>query len=100
MTIIKVIGKVQGVAFRYYTKKKADELGLAGSVQNLKDGSVIIKVNGNQHGVDKLIRWCSAGSPASNVNQVLVLDQGEPMHEAQTDQNHKNDKTEFTILRG
>ncbi len=39
---IKVIGKVQGVAFRYYTKIQADKLNIKGTVQNLSDGSVLI----------------------------------------------------------
>lgn len=39
---IKVIfkGHVQGVGFRYITEKFANEIGINGTVQNLKDGSV------------------------------------------------------------
>lgn len=37
-----VIGKVQGVGFRYNTKLKADELGIVGWVRNRQDGTVEI----------------------------------------------------------
>lgn len=69
---IRVIGKVQGVAFRYYTKKKADELGLLGSVENKEDGSVEIVACGSDDEVSKLIDWCSTGSPASRVEKLDV----------------------------
>ncbi|MAJ49565.1 MAG: acylphosphatase, partial [Deltaproteobacteria bacterium] len=42
---IVVRGKVQGVGFRNATWRKAMELGIRGSVQNLDDGSVEILVS-------------------------------------------------------
>ena len=39
---INVFGKVQGVGFRYYTKLKAEELEVCGTVENRPDGSVLI----------------------------------------------------------
>lgn len=33
-------GKVQGVGFRKFVKKKADEIGVKGYVKNLPDGTV------------------------------------------------------------
>lgn len=69
---IVVIGKVQGVAFRYYTKMKADELGLTGSVKNMSDGSVVIFAMGKKKQLDVMTAWCHIGSPASYVSEVLV----------------------------
>jgi acylphosphatase len=36
----RVIGRVQGVGFRYYVLNAAIELGLTGWVRNRRDGSV------------------------------------------------------------
>lgn len=38
----KVHGFVQGVGYRYYVKRIADKLKIAGYVQNLDDGSVLV----------------------------------------------------------
>jgi len=69
---IKVIGKVQGVAFRYYTKLKADELGIIGTIENLSDGSVNIISLGDDLSMSTFINWCHSGSPASAVKSVEV----------------------------
>ena len=50
--IIKVFGKVQGVGFRYYTQRKAVELGITGFVQNRPDGSVYIEAEGEEEDLD------------------------------------------------
>ena len=39
---LEVYGLVQGVGFRFMTKKLADELGVKGIVMNRNDGSVYI----------------------------------------------------------
>lgn len=39
-------GRVQGVAFRWWTRELARELGLHGTVRNLPDGSVEVHVSG------------------------------------------------------
>ena len=38
-----VNGRVQGVGFRWWTRRTADRLGIAGSVRNLPDGSVEVQ---------------------------------------------------------
>lgn len=67
---IQIIGKVQGVAFRYYTKLKADELGLMGTTENQIDGSVITFAKGQEEVINEFIKWCRHGSPASIVKEV------------------------------
>ena len=49
--IIQVYGLVQGVFFRYTTRKIARNLGLTGIVKNLPNGSVYIEAEGPE---DKL----------------------------------------------
>lgn len=67
---IQVIGRVQGVFFRVSTKKEADSLGLVGWVRNETDGSVLIEVTGPEEKIEKFVRWCWQGSPASKVEDV------------------------------
>ncbi|WP_417609346.1 acylphosphatase [Owenweeksia hongkongensis] len=67
---IKVLGKVQGVFFRKHTQEKATELGLVGTVENLKDGSVLINAEGEETALSNLLNWCYEGSPASVVSDV------------------------------
>ncbi len=52
-----VYGNVQGVGFREATHKKATVLNVYGTVQNLKDGSVEIVVEGEWHRINELISW-------------------------------------------
>ena len=41
-----VSGRVQGVSFRYYTKKEADRLGVTGWVRNNHDRTVELVAEG------------------------------------------------------
>ena len=64
-------GRVQGVFFRAETQKAARLLKLTGHVKNLGDGSVEALFQGKKDSVKKMIQWCSSGSPASRVDNVL-----------------------------
>jgi acylphosphatase len=69
---IIVIGKVQGVAFRYNTKLKADELGVRGFVKNREDGAVEINAIADARTMKIFIDWCMTGSPAARVEEIFV----------------------------
>ncbi len=69
---LRISGRVQGVAFRHYTREKALELGLTGYVMNLPDGSVKVYVAGESEAVRKMVKWCHSGSPASLVAEVQI----------------------------
>lgn len=58
---ILVSGRVQGVGFRYYTRKKAEECKVTGFVQNKSDGSVYIEASGEEIDIDTFIDWCKQG---------------------------------------
>lgn len=81
---IEIFGEVQGVWYRYFTKKEADKLGLCGYVINREDGSVYAEVSGPGKVVEQLINWCKKGSPLSRVDKVLVGDI-EKVHQAKFD---------------
>ena len=69
---IVVTGRVQGVAFRAYTRKEATRLLLNGYVRNLSDGSVEIWAEGDRHSLDSLVQWAGSGSPAARVDDLQV----------------------------
>ena len=64
---IIAIGRVQGVGFRYYTQLKALELGLKGTVENKKDGSVEIFIEGAQEALIPFLKWVHEGPESAHV---------------------------------
>jgi len=68
----KITGMVQGVFYRQSTYQKAQELSLSGFVQNKKDGSVYIEVQGSLYHIHLLFDWCLEGPPMSMVENIKV----------------------------
>ncbi len=68
--ILHVYGRVQGVGFRFYTQRKANELNIKGYVQNSPDGSVYIEAEGEEHFIDQFILWCEGGPSWARVSNV------------------------------
>jgi acylphosphatase len=58
LTTVHIIvkGTVQGVGFRYYTRRLASSLGLTGFVKNLASGEVEIEAEGEKQNLQDLIR--------------------------------------------
>ena len=67
---IRVIGRVQGVFFRDYTRRTAQKLGITGWVKNCSDGSVELQASGSNKQLDALISWLYIGSPNAKVQKV------------------------------
>ena len=67
-----VRGIVQGVAFRYHTALKANELGLQGWVRNNKDGSVQVEAQGQGSSLNDLIRYLHKGPMHAKVDEVEI----------------------------
>ncbi|MBV5317108.1 MAG: acylphosphatase [Desulfobulbaceae bacterium] len=65
-----VHGRVQGVAFREYTRREASRLGLSGWVGNLPDGTVQVMFEGSATQTEALLSWLAIGSPYSHVTRV------------------------------
>lgn len=63
---------VQGVSFRWYTQRKAQELGLTGWVRNLWDGRVEAVFEGPESLVREAVKWCHQGSSWARVDHVNV----------------------------
>lgn len=67
-----ISGRVQGVAFRYYTQAEAGSLGLGGWVRNLQDGRVEVLAEGPSERVEQLVQWCHRGPRGARVDAVDV----------------------------
>jgi acylphosphatase len=77
MTVTKhllITGRVQGVGFRFYTQRKAHELGITGWVRNCRDGSVEGVIQGASEAVETMIAWARRGPPSAVVAEVRVTD--------------------------
>ncbi len=67
----RVIGRVQGVGFRWWTHRQADALGLTGWVMNGDDErSVEIVAEGAADALDELERRLRAGPSGARVESV------------------------------
>ena len=67
-----VSGRVQGVNFRWYTQRKAQDLNLTGWVRNLWDGRVEAIFEGEKKAVRAAVAWCHTGTPPARVDNVEV----------------------------
>ncbi len=67
-----VSGRVQGVAYRYYARDIAYQLGVTGWVKNLINGDVELIVEGSQESVEEMISWCKKGPRLATVEEVRV----------------------------
>jgi acylphosphatase len=68
-----VQGRVQGVNFRAYTSRRANELGLKGWVRNRLDGDVETIAEGDQGALEQFLAFLHVGSPSASVSTVEVM---------------------------
>lgn len=60
--VIRVKGRVQGVGYRYWAVAKAKEIGgISGWVHNDYDGSVLLRLKGEEKNVDEMMLACQKG---------------------------------------
>ncbi len=65
-----ISGRVQGVAFRYFTRGEARRLGLVGWVKNLPGGEVEVRVSGPAEAVEAFRQRLRKGPPGARVDAV------------------------------
>ena len=65
-----VSGRVQGVAFRYYTRQQAQKLDILGWARNLADGRVEVLACGEKESVENLCAWLYKGPSQAIVAEV------------------------------
>ncbi|MBQ9235889.1 MAG: acylphosphatase [Alphaproteobacteria bacterium] len=60
--VVRVSGRVQGVGYRRFAVAKAKEIGgLSGWVHNDYDGSVLLRLQGEESAVDEMLQACQKG---------------------------------------
>lgn len=69
----RVLGRVQGVGFRYYVMGEAAALGLTGWVRNRRDGSVEVIAEGDLDRLKSLVGVLERGSRSSEVSEVKTI---------------------------
>ena len=70
-------GRVQGVGFRAFVHGSAGTLGVAGTVENCRDGSVRVEAEGPREILDHLLQLLREGPPGARVTRVSE-EWGEP----------------------
>ena len=71
---VRVTGRVQGVAFRWYAVQEAERLGVRGWIRNEPDESVAGHFEGPADAVDALVAWCRHGPSYASVRHVAVTE--------------------------
>jgi acylphosphatase len=66
-----VKGEVQGVGYRYFTEKLAEQVGVYGYVRNLKNGDVEAYVIGTEDEISTMRLYLEKGPRFSKVNKVI-----------------------------
>ena len=67
---VTIRGRVQGVGFRYFVRRRATALGIVGWVANQADGSVRCVAEGPSAALDELESALRSGPPGSHVERV------------------------------
>ncbi len=65
-----VYGDVQGVGFRYFVQRQAEEMGLAGWVRNRADGCVEVFAEGNRAALGRMLELLGRGPGLADVDRV------------------------------
>ncbi len=84
----RIVGRVQGVFFRAWTREVAAELGLRGTVRNRSDGSVETHAAGSARAMEQFEDRLWKGPPSARVEGVELIDSADPLPDG-----------EFRILR-
>ncbi|HUY79628.1 MAG TPA: acylphosphatase [Ktedonobacterales bacterium] len=68
----RVVGRVQGVGYRFFAQRHASAQGLPGYVRNLPDGSVEVVAEGPRPALLRYLDALNQGPSGADVAQVAV----------------------------
>jgi acylphosphatase len=66
-------GRVQGVGFRYFVLRNAQNLGLCGYVKNLYSGEVLTVVEGSKAMIEELYKEIKIGHSYAHVAKCTIV---------------------------
>ncbi len=69
-----IFGRVQGVGYRYFACRVAQEKNLCGYVRNLPEGEVEVWVQGDEKAVNEITATLQEGPPWSHVTHIEARD--------------------------
>lgn len=70
---VVVSGRVQGVFYRDTCRREAVAAGVSGWVRNRADGTVEAVLEGEEEGVERIVRWMRSGPSHAEVSGVSVV---------------------------
>ncbi len=65
-----VKGRVQGVGFRFFTRRLAEQLDIKGWVKNLENGAVEVHAEGDENSMEQFFRKIKRGPSLAFVQEV------------------------------
>ena len=68
--VIRIHGKVQGVGYRFFATRVARRLGLKGSIQNNRDGTVDAVVEGEKDAINDWIEQLKEGPRYAEITRI------------------------------
>lgn len=68
--VIRIHGKVQGVGYRFFATRVARRLGLKGSIQNNRDGTVDAVVEGENSVIDEWLEQLREGPRYAEITKI------------------------------
>jgi len=70
-----IAGRVQGVGFRFFAERVANQLGICGYVKNLWDGNVEVYAIGDPESLEELKRHLAEGPRSARVTSIEESDE-------------------------
>ena len=71
----KISGRVQGVGYRFFAERVANQLGITGTVKNCWDDTVEVYAIGNEVSLEEFKRHLTEGSRSAHVTGVNETDE-------------------------
>lgn len=69
---VTIYGFVQGVGFRHFVRKMAQDLGIFGWVRNTPNGCVEALFQGDDETIEKILKQCKKGPFLSEVEDMTI----------------------------